>query len=87
MIGCCCQTIGTADKTHSVKEYLYKQMKHNVPMSPKQQHQLDRQRHREMKHHTSDLPAVDCACVIHGSVYSWDYVERLYSMLIANSNR
>jgi hypothetical protein len=62
-------------------------MKHSVPISPKQQHQLDRQRHREMKHHTSDLPAVDCACVIHGTAYSWDYVERLYSMLIANSNR
>jgi hypothetical protein len=53
----------------------------------KQQHRLDRQRYREMKHHTSDLPAVDCACVIHGSVYTWDYVERLYSMLIANSSR
>jgi hypothetical protein len=24
---------------------------------------------------------IDCACVIHGDVYSWDYVERLYSML------
>jgi hypothetical protein len=24
---------------------------------------------------------VDCACVIHGTAYSWDYVERLYSML------
>ena len=24
---------------------------------------------------------VDCACVIHGDVYNWDYVERLYNML------
>ena len=24
---------------------------------------------------------IDCACVIHGDAYSWDYVERLYSML------
>lgn len=24
---------------------------------------------------------VDCACVIHGTAYSWDYVERLHSML------
>jgi hypothetical protein len=24
---------------------------------------------------------IDCACVIHGQVYSWDYVERLHSML------
>ena len=27
---------------------------------------------------------VDCACVIHGDTYSWDYVERLYSMLNRN---
>jgi hypothetical protein len=24
---------------------------------------------------------IDCACVIHGSTYSWTYVERLYNML------
>jgi hypothetical protein len=24
---------------------------------------------------------IDCACVIHSDAYSWDYVERLYSML------
>lgn len=24
---------------------------------------------------------IDCACVIHGDAYSWDYVDRLYSML------
>lgn len=24
---------------------------------------------------------INCACVIHGSGYSWDYVERLYNML------
>jgi len=24
---------------------------------------------------------IDCACVIHGDAYSWNYVERLYSML------
>jgi hypothetical protein len=24
---------------------------------------------------------IDCACVIHGDAYSWDYVEKLYSML------
>jgi hypothetical protein len=27
---------------------------------------------------------VHCACVIHGSGYSWDYVERLHSMLSRN---
>jgi len=26
-------------------------------------------------------PAIDCACVIHGTAYHWDYVDRLYSML------
>lgn len=25
--------------------------------------------------------SIDCACVIHGTAYSWDYVERLYNML------
>ena len=29
---------------------------------------------------------IDCACVIHGDKYTWDYVERLYSMLKRNSN-
>jgi hypothetical protein len=27
---------------------------------------------------------IDCACVIHGNGYSWDYVDRLYSMLSRN---
>ena len=27
----------------------------------------------------------DCACVIHGNLYDWIYVERLYNMLKANS--
>jgi hypothetical protein len=31
----------------------------------------------------SAVPAgpIDCACVIHGQTYGWEYVERLYSML------
>lgn len=29
----------------------------------------------------TSISTVDCACVIHGSAYSWDYVERLYQML------
>jgi hypothetical protein len=28
-----------------------------------------------------------CACVIHGNLYDWIYVERLYNMLKANSGR
>jgi len=27
---------------------------------------------------------IDCACVIHGDLYSWKYVNRLYSMLSRN---
>lgn len=27
---------------------------------------------------------IDCACVIHGDGYSWNYVEKLYSMLSRN---
>lgn len=27
---------------------------------------------------------IDCACVIHGSRYDWQYVDRLYSMLCKN---
>ena len=35
-----------------------------------------------------DLNApIDCACVIHGDVYSWKYVDTLYSMLSRNLSR
>lgn len=27
---------------------------------------------------------IDCACVIHGTAYEWEYVEKLYSMLSRN---
>ena len=32
---------------------------------------------------TTTIPSgpIDCACVIHGTSYSWTYVERLYNML------
>jgi hypothetical protein len=32
----------------------------------------------------TDAAAVDCACVIHSDGYSWDYVDRLYSMVSRN---
>jgi hypothetical protein len=32
----------------------------------------------------ADGAPVDCACVLHGNVYSWDYVDRLYNMLNRN---
>lgn len=36
-----------------------------------------------------DLPPgpIDCACVIHGDVYDWTYVEKLYAMLNRNISR
>jgi hypothetical protein len=34
-----------------------------------------------MPHH------IDCACVIHGDLYPWIYVERLYNMLTRNMQR
>ena len=30
------------------------------------------------------MQPIDCACVIHGNAYSWDYVDRLYNMLNRN---
>ena len=30
---------------------------------------------------------IDCACVIHGSTYNWQYVERLYNMITRNIDR
>jgi hypothetical protein len=33
---------------------------------------------------TTTKTPIDCACVIHGDVYTWDYVERLLSMLQRN---
>jgi hypothetical protein len=29
----------------------------------------------------TDLPIIDCACVIHGDAYDWDYVEKLNHMV------
>ena len=36
---------------------------------------------------TDPTAPVDCACVIHGDVYSWKYVDTLYSMLSRNLSR
>ena len=30
---------------------------------------------------TTSTDVIDCACVIHGTGYSWEYVDKLYSML------
>lgn len=30
--------------------------------------------------------SIDCACVIHGDLYDWQYVEKLYNMLQRNFN-
>lgn len=33
------------------------------------------------KNRTSTDSIIDCACVIHGTAYDWQYVDRLYNML------
>lgn len=44
--------------------------------------------HRRLKHGAHTLPAtVHCGCVIHGSAYSWDYVEKLYNMVTRHMPR
>ena len=59
----------------------------------KQEHRAAREAHRAAKHQEpviieEDTNApVDCACVIHGNVYSWKYVDTLYSMLSRNLSR
>lgn len=59
----------------------------------KQEHRAAREAHRAIKHQepvfieeAPDAP-VDCACVIHGDVYAWKYVDTLYSMLKRNLSR
>ena len=32
-------------------------------------------------------PPVDCACLIHGKLYDWEYVERLYRAITRNLSR
>ena len=49
-------------------------------------HRAERQAHRLKKQFSSEPTVdpdgpVDCACVIHGTGYSWTYVDRLYNML------
>lgn len=34
---------------------------------------------KQIRERTDDI--IDCACVIHGSGYAWEYVDRLHSML------
>jgi hypothetical protein len=36
---------------------------------------------------STNAAVVDCACVIHSDGYSWDYVDRLYSMVSRNFSR
>jgi len=64
-----------------------------TPAQLKQEHRAAREAHRAAKYQStvpveSDPTApVDCACVIHGDVYSWQYVDTLYSMLCRNLSR
>jgi hypothetical protein len=36
---------------------------------------------------TDTITPLDCACLIHGDAYSWQYVDTLYSMLTRNLSR
>ena len=49
---------------------------------------LSKEAKRELKGHSkeSTVPTgpLDCACVIHGDLYSWEYVDKLYNMLQRN---
>lgn len=66
-------------------------------LTSKQQHRLAREAHRQAKHqhrvekHPPDTQLnsqpLDCACVIHGSVYDWSYVDKLYNMLSRHLTR
>ena len=56
-------------------------------------HRAQREAHRESKRQkpqpamaTTHAP-LDCACVIHGNVYEWKYVDTLYNMLCRNITR
>lgn len=44
--------------------------------------QAQQQKQQQASIHTEqNTTHVDCACLIHGDYYSWNYVEKLYSML------
>jgi len=64
-----------------------------TPEQLKQEHRAAREAHRAAKYNQTmvDTPQpnapVDCACVIHGDVYNWNYVDILYSMLSRNLSR
>jgi len=59
----------------------------------KQENRAAKQAHREAKHQEIETveidpnAPIDCACVIHGDVYSWRYVDTLYNMLSRNLSR
>jgi hypothetical protein len=63
---------------------------------------LSKEQKRQLKGHSKDGPVVvaptcletptvttpiDCACVIHGNKYHWQYVDTLYNMLSRNLSR
>lgn len=52
----------------------------------KQQHRAARQAHRLAKSVLAETTykgqVIDCACVLHGTGYDWQYVEKLYNMLV-----
>ena len=66
------------------EEYLRQQHKARR-RSEKAAYRAERELQKQkVTEHLERIETVDCACVIHGSAYSWDYVEKLYNMLERN---
>jgi hypothetical protein len=61
-----------------------------VTKADKDLHRAERAAHRakkQMNPENTPTGPVDCACVIHGNGYAWDYVEKLHSMLSRHLTR
>jgi hypothetical protein len=59
----------------------------------KQENRAAKEAYRAIKYQEPEIvetdpnDPVDCACVIHGDTYGWNYVDTLYSMLSRNLSR
>lgn len=62
-------------------------------LDTKVQHRLAKQHAKMIKHGRlptqpeTSADAIDCACVIHGTAYDWQYVDKLYTMITRNLSR
>lgn len=53
----------------------------------KQEHRAAKAAHRKIKHGNVLPDVVNCACVLHGDGYSWNYVEKLHNMVVRHMPR